>query len=66
MYPPSKDFGPFSAGRTSLLPRAASRVSPQARFPRLGAVHPSDGLEESIYYALLLYSSKRSGPSGGT
>ena len=43
-------------------PRAAFHVMPRTRFPRLGAIHPSDGLEESIYYALLLYSPKRSGP----
>lgn len=40
----------------------STRAPPQARSPRLGVVHPSDELEESIYYALLLYSPKRSGP----
>lgn len=65
MYPPtSKDFGPLVRVvlplRTALP--SAEHVPPQARSPRLGAVHPSDGPEESIYYALLLYSPKRSGP----
>ena len=51
----------ISTGGTS-TPGAAFHVPPQTRFPRLGAVHSANGLEESIYYALLLYSSKRSGP----
>ena len=57
----------ISTGGTS-TPGAVFHVPPQTRFPELGAsprrgaVHPSYELEESIYYALLLYSSKRSGP----
>lgn len=50
----------ISAGGTST--RAPPSAPPQARSLRLGVVHPSDELEESIYYALLLYSPKRSGP----
>ena len=51
----------ISTGGTS-TPGAVFHVPPQTRSPRQGAVHPSYELEESIYYALLLYSSKRSGP----